>query len=481
MNPNACSGSFPHESTRAVSKWVHVMIWGGFLIILLLIIFVPWGGRFPDATDLEFQVSAPAPETNAFIHFEKANALWIETPEPAWWPSKAERLKQNSKGQANSWDPKYTEEVLSANTAFFTEIEQGLACSHYRYVGPFDKTSQCLPCGVFREFCDAGKCSWMLGLKAKKLQLTGDFAGALAASCQQFRLGQMVARNASFLAEWHNGIRCQINALRRWEALVADARTPDSVLLAMQRNLEEWDQVAEINGFRGAVKGEYRQMPTAITMYLHDRYPFVRMIPYLYKPHMMMRPLTAQCRNLIANVDKPLALVDPNYPGKPKNTVQIGEGLLILVSPNSCGRMGLDELNARLEDQALPLYYLQTWIHSLHLKLALRRYEQKHGQLPDSLGDLAPEFLKVVPQDPYDGKPFRYSKQEKKIWAVGRDLLDQGGAQLQDLYNVDDTDILPIRLSYSKGGDLMLSLGCRDMTPTILTPDKQKKERASAP
>ena len=40
--------------------------------------------------------------------------------------------------------------------------------------------------------------------------------------------------------------------------------------------------------------------------------------------------------------------------------------------------------------------------------IALKRFQVRHGKLPETLGELAPEFFAAVPIDPYDGKPLRY-------------------------------------------------------------------------
>jgi hypothetical protein len=55
------------------------------------------------------------------------------------------------------------------------------------------------------------------------------------------------------------------------------------------------------------------------------------------------------------------------------------------------------------------------------LFIALRCYQLEHGRLPDSLDALAPQYLKVVPMDPFTGKPFGYEPtgKEPRIWSVG--------------------------------------------------------------
>ncbi len=53
--------------------------------------------------------------------------------------------------------------------------------------------------------------------------------------------------------------------------------------------------------------------------------------------------------------------------------------------------------------------------------LALRCHVLEHGELPESLGELLPHYLPALPLDPFDGKPLRYSKAERRIWCVGPD------------------------------------------------------------
>jgi hypothetical protein len=95
-------------------------------------------------------------------------------------------------------------------------------------------------------------------------------------------------------------------------------------------------------------------------------------------------------------------------------------------------------------------------VAALRLKLALRQYEKKHGEFPDDLKILVPEWIKEIPRDPYDDQPFRYSKPEKKIWAVGCDLVDRCPEGLEFMH-------------YRRlhNGDLVMPLGTREMKPKL--------------
>jgi hypothetical protein len=62
--------------------------------------------------------------------------------------------------------------------------------------------------------------------------------------------------------------------------------------------------------------------------------------------------------------------------------------------------------------------------------VALKRYELRHGQLPQSLALLVPEFLAEAPHDFMDGQPLRYRLNGDgsfTLYSVGEDGLDEGG------------------------------------------------------
>lgn len=62
--------------------------------------------------------------------------------------------------------------------------------------------------------------------------------------------------------------------------------------------------------------------------------------------------------------------------------------------------------------------------------VALERYHGKHGSYPNTLQDLAPEFLKNPPIDFMDGQPLRYRLMEDghfTLYSVGLDCVDDGG------------------------------------------------------
>ncbi len=67
--------------------------------------------------------------------------------------------------------------------------------------------------------------------------------------------------------------------------------------------------------------------------------------------------------------------------------------------------------------------------NAARIALAMTRYAQQHGRYPPALGDLAPQYLKQVPNDPFTGLPFKLIQRGGMLvlYSIGADLKDDGG------------------------------------------------------
>ena len=89
--------------------------------------------------------------------------------------------------------------------------------------------------------------------------------------------------------------------------------------------------------------------------------------------------------------------------------------------------MLLPALGSAIIKEASSLAEVQT----AQTALAVERFRLAHGELPDNLEALVPQFLSFVPEDPFDGQPLRYHRLAKGyvIYSVGRDGHDNGGRE----------------------------------------------------
>lgn len=70
-------------------------------------------------------------------------------------------------------------------------------------------------------------------------------------------------------------------------------------------------------------------------------------------------------------------------------------------------------------------------LRTAQVGLAIERYRIATGRLPDSLAELSPAYLDVVPKDPFDGQDLRYKKLETGfvVYSIGEDGSDDGGKE----------------------------------------------------
>jgi hypothetical protein len=71
----------------------------------------------------------------------------------------------------------------------------------------------------------------------------------------------------------------------------------------------------------------------------------------------------------------------------------------------------------------------QALLRSAAAALAVERFRQKQRRWPGGLAELVPEFLRAVPDDPFDGKPLRFARAGEGVvvYSVGQDGKDDGG------------------------------------------------------
>jgi hypothetical protein len=452
---------------RRVPTW---KVFGIFCLaafaILTGVVFTPWDAKPPEDADLQLKQPVLAADKNAFAYFETAGRMqvckfpkvggverdWVDLTEPIGSP-------------AEKWDPAFAGEVLAANAGIFTDLEAGLACERYASP-PIEFASSISSIQILRHLTQ------LLSLKSKQAQLAGDTVAAVQAASQAWRLGQQVTDDANKLMEWLVGISGQAIALTRFKEIVADAKTTEPELRELQAQLAGWTSAGVVRGWKQALQGEYLWMKSMIDhlrfrpndkQVFDDSFIFrFAWIPYTLKPNMMAEMIMPYYRHLMATADQACYANVQNYPNRIKEPDGILDQVNLFIAPNGAGKKLLGLLTPNLDRAVTKSYSLQAIVAALRLKIALRLYEQKHGQLPTELKALLPEYMKEIPLDPFDGKPFRYSKSAKAVWSIGSDLKDQGGTMEDGAEMLDHA-----------GYDLVMPLGIRELKPN-LAPSAQK-------
>lgn len=120
--------------------------------------------------------------------------------------------------------------------------------------------------------------------------------------------------------------------------------------------------------------------------------------------------------------------------------------------------------------------------------LALRLYELDHGELPETLAQLVPQYLPQVPRDPFDPDegPVRYLPRAEApcLYALNEDMLDDGGNGLS--YSPNSPDLVvyyrgapkyDVRHRYPKAPLVIVQPPgiSRRLPPASLTPEDARR------
>ena len=156
--------------------------------------------------------------------------------------------------------------------------------------------------------------------------------------------------------------------------------------------------------------------------------PYKRMIQnYRFKPNATKNKIMQMYRSAIKEVPDSWSEIAAAKAGYLGNSDELMWKIQYSPALNAVGK-------AYIETSIPPLTLLVRQKHRSNISVsatqlffALKCYKLDHGDLPESLDELVPDYIDEIPIDDFDGKPLRYSKEKKIIYSVGPDMEDSGG------------------------------------------------------
>jgi hypothetical protein len=117
-----------------------------------------------------------------------------------------------------------------------------------------------------------------------------------------------------------------------------------------------------------------------------------------------------------------------------------------LAHPYYLAREGIEQVEQKAQDGRwgiLPAMQAPAWTTATaaaaqaeakwlldNMALAATAYRIRHGRFPAAPGDLVPEFMTVVPADPFSGQPMKMRPTDEGVilYSIGPDMKDNGGS-----------------------------------------------------
>lgn len=73
-------------------------------------------------------------------------------------------------------------------------------------------------------------------------------------------------------------------------------------------------------------------------------------------------------------------------------------------------------------------FLMDTLVDFTRIRIAALKYKSDHGELPETLDSLVPDYIDTIPNDRFDGMPIRYDRDRGIIYSVGLNLKDDSGS-----------------------------------------------------
>ena len=374
----------------------------------------------PDESEFAAERPEVAPEDNAFTYFLEATNLLVEATNRQWFVDF--RLGKTPVSEA-------LRDLVAKNAECLALMKRGTECAIC--LAPPVETIETLvpyvsPWLHMMEILEA---------RSRLARLDGRFADAVDDLVVGMRFGDLVQKNASSLITHLVGVAMFGASAELAMELARDPAAPAEALAQLSKKMEI---IGPFNGgLVEALKAEHRTAFNVVdslgakrdqrTMAAYLGFKTNRWAtwflttPYSFKPNQTKRDMAAGHRIMIADAGRIYADME-RYDVAEKEGGRwaellpnaIGDYLCLLLMPSDT----IVETKCRTDGI----------LAGAKLVVACNRYAQDKGRWPETLAELVPDYLGAVPRDPYDGEPFRYSAEKGLVWAVGKNLTDEGGS-----------------------------------------------------
>lgn len=388
----------------------------------LLMMFLPLlfdSFRSFDDSDLAYTPPAIPVESNAYDTLLKAtNELY--------WPEPQERKLEDLSNNTN-WDDAYATDILEKNRACLDLFHQAMQQPDLLVPEPKSYDEELPYLASWKSI------SLLESIQINSLHRAKNDKAAFDLALETISFGQRIENSGGSLIHYLVGAGIKNITLFRIQDMVADTTLDDTNLCDVIRKLDNFGPNQE--GLTNVFKVEYRLQQQAINEIASGWLPDSTnsaserlMISIMIKPLLSTKRTRMEFadgdRYLINNLSKPFAATPwSSQFDSQTNLLTFSR----FISGNFMGDLYYQMMETPDESFAKRKSREDVYVTATQLLLALKVYKMRHGQLPDSLSALIPEFFPQVPLDDFDGKPFRYLPDKKIIYSVGPGLKDLGG------------------------------------------------------
>ncbi len=390
----------------------------------------------PEDGDLRvWRLDIPDDE-NAFTYFSLA-------AEQVYWPEDEEADERIwALLDDELWDEDLVHELLERNAEALEYLKQGLARSECQVPvvkGVDDPLAAVSEWRTLALFCS---------LRARRLLKQGRDREAADEAMRTVKFGHMIQGARGCLIHYMVGSALKALGVERLRGMVSETTLEPHSLNEYARELGAYR--ADEEGLADAWRVEYTIIAALVDDMAAGRIGLADLTGgggasrtrgytgHFFKPNETKRIFANAFRTYIENV--PRTYAERDYAALPDWVDDPGSfsTASVLVRGNGIGRMLITMLMPAFDRAHEEKCRTNVSIAVTQVFLALKAYKLETGHLPESLGQLVPDYLPAVPLDDFDGQPIRYSREKRIVYSVAEDLTDSGGFEGEDPWDMAD-------------------------------------------
>ena len=320
-------------------------------------------------------------------------------------------------------DTNLLKEAILKNQPTFELLKQGIACKSCvppKYEYPYSGRP---PEYYNRRF---ERLRIFLSVKARFAFASHQYQEAIENCIMLFHFGDRLLQYPSSYMLFLSGIQMKEESLIIMRKLICTPDLPESLFKQLAALLDQQETSSEaavhfIKVERGAIFGAVEETYREEWSKNRGEWKFLFTTFHL-KPNTTKQMLLPYYRQMISSVPLPFAeaikIAFKNDFSAPDNV--IGRYLCPNREGLSFCRRAIYERHSLSRDLAI----IRNQFSAMRIAIAYQRYLKKERHPPESLDDLVPAYMTAVPQDAFDGQPFRYLPKEKILYSVDEDLKD---------------------------------------------------------
>jgi len=284
-------------------------------------------------------------------------------------------------------------------------------------------------------------------LKAKQLELLGDYNQAAEYLIMSLKFNQHVKRDAnSVLISYSVGLSYQRRTLNHIVEFVQNADVTNSALSLLSAELDAFSRY-ENDGFDLVWSGEqiYSNLvidETLSTSFLERVETYGFSLKYStdlktdwFSIGLVLAPEYMMQRGKLSNINleywremqEQSELLCVEMPLKPQSNARSVSWFKRL-APNAFA----EELYSMPHGDQFNRYFYRRCASNFHLNairllISVQLYEHQNAKNIESLSELVPDYIDRLPVDPFSGKSIKFNSSDRTIYSYGTNFTDDGG------------------------------------------------------